>query len=1122
MKLKYRLGALALVAVAIVAFALPDMLVDKDRLRDRLVRSVYEATGRELAIEGGLGLSLLPVPRLSATRVRLSNPPGSAEPWMAEVERVTARLDFWELMLGRISLRDLSLDKPVIRFAAGPDGGGNWNFLRPGELPPRFPRAAVTARPQPGSAAPAAEASPKVRFERLSIVDGRVSYADGKRSWTAEGLFVDVDANDLSGPFLFSGRVTLAGQKVKIRGDVGKILARHAVAVRLDAGAAPARVHIDGLILRDTDDGPVVKVSVQAAAADAGRILAAAGLDGIGGFDGRAAVLAGQLRAGAARGELSEGILKIGDAEVAVQASWWLDGARPRLDLGLSVAHFDADAWTAPRASSASFPAGKGVSPSAAAHAAEPAPEKPAFPPAAIDIDLHLSAATVMWRGGLLRDVAADASLSPEGLIVHQAAAGFPGAARVQGYGILTAGVEIPTLNLTVQAASDNLRGTLDWMGISTASVPADRLRKAKISFALLGAGDSLLKFRDVDLDLDTTHVRAAADVRLGARPAVGLSIAADQFNLDAYRKATGPAPGTSAVPPAPSPGKTGAPKPALSFASPWEAIDASLDLKLGRLIAGGQSLEHVNARGLWSDRVLALDALTADLGERGRISAAGKLDVRDGLRAEDIRLGLETDRADRLFALVPVRLPDFVRAWRALKVRAVLGGPFSDLAAEIDLTAGKARAVVKGGFDALGLRPTHAGEIEISAPDLGALAKAVGAGLAPDLAAKGDVLIRLPIAADADGFSVKDFSARAGDETLAGSLGVDTRGPRPKIALKVEGTLLPLPELPGGGASHLAAPPSAPAVDAPTAAATPNRPPLPAWMEIVRSSDGTLSARIGRIAGREPFAADVDVDAAWTNGALTVSRLDAKALEGPLAATGRLEVAGDVPALAAKLDWTGGKVARKSPLFPGGEAPVTGIIDVAAEVTARGTGPDAWLATLAGTASLTARNGTVRGADLGVVNDRLTRVKTLQDLVAAFSAAAGGGRTAYDTLSGHFKAEAGVLSSDDLAISGPSGKGTARGKVVPATRRIDAELSYALAAFADAPPVRVRLDGDWSSPRVFFETGDFQAHMIRKGLARLLRGLGKPKASRAPEPPAPRKDKPAEVRRETLVPVGQ
>ena len=217
MKLKYRLGALALVAVAIVAFALPDMLVDKDRLRDRLVRSVYEATGRELAIEGGLGLSLLPVPRLSATRVRLSNPPGSAEPWMAEVERVTARLDFWELMLGRISLRDLSLDKPVIRFAAGPDGGGNWNFLRPGELPPRFPRAAVTARPQPGSAAPAAEASPKVRFERLSIVDGRVSYADGKRSWTAEGLFVDVDANDLSGPFLFSGRVTLAGQKVKIR-----------------------------------------------------------------------------------------------------------------------------------------------------------------------------------------------------------------------------------------------------------------------------------------------------------------------------------------------------------------------------------------------------------------------------------------------------------------------------------------------------------------------------------------------------------------------------------------------------------------------------------------------------------------------------------------------------------------------------------------------------------------------------------------------------------------------------------------------------------------------------------------------------------------------------------------
>ncbi|MGE4528610.1 MAG: AsmA-like C-terminal region-containing protein, partial [Rhodospirillaceae bacterium] len=524
------------------------------------------------------------------------------------------------------------------------------------------------------------------------------------------------------------------------------------------------------------------------------------------------------------------------------------------------------------------------------------------------------------------------------------------------------------------------------------------------------------------------------------------------------------------------------------------------------------------------------ISGLSADVGGEGRITASGKLSTQGAPRVDALKAEITTPRADRLLGLMPVSWPGFVRTWRGLTATLSADGPLTDLRTDAAMTVGETKLTVAGRFDGVHMRPSAEGDISISAPTLGALAATLDADVAPDMAKKGAVEIYIPLNGDAQGYAVPALTATAGDIAIGGELTVKTNGPRPQVSARLVGNLLPV-LVPRNGApprrsSALAPrilPAAAPAV--PTAPPAPQEPaaaaaaaPLPAWAAL-RDIDGDLAASFDTVVAPRLSAQEVKLAARLNQGLLTLDDATAKLLGGSLAATGRADLTA-IPKLSGTVNAKDIAVDAKSPLFSG-NAPLAGTLTLAAEGEAAGGDADTLLRGLNGKGSLSVLNGSFAGANLGAVNDRLAKIKTLQDLISAFEAGSRG-RTAFDRLNGSFTVAGGVLESRDLKLSAPSGEGSATGTADLAARKVNADVRFALASLKDAPPLGLRLQGAWESPRVFFDTGDFQGYMIQKGLKNLLRSLSKQKSS-ADEPPPPKgKLKPKDVLREVLQAIPQ
>src|SRR6185312_12643434 len=90
-----RIGLIALVAVFVLVVGIGAVLVlrfDPDSLKPRIVASVKQATGRDLTLNGRIGVKLSLWPTLEVTDVALSNPPGFSRPQMATLQRLDLQL----------------------------------------------------------------------------------------------------------------------------------------------------------------------------------------------------------------------------------------------------------------------------------------------------------------------------------------------------------------------------------------------------------------------------------------------------------------------------------------------------------------------------------------------------------------------------------------------------------------------------------------------------------------------------------------------------------------------------------------------------------------------------------------------------------------------------------------------------------------------------------------------------------------------------------------------------------------------------------------------------------------------------------------------------------------------
>lgn len=114
--------------VVLAAIVLP-IMVDSGRYKREVIALVKQHTGRDLHIDGGVRLRVLPGLRLTVTDVRLGNPPGFTAPDLATLASLTVDVNLLPLLGGRIETHTVGVRGLTLNLERDNQGRGNWEGL---------------------------------------------------------------------------------------------------------------------------------------------------------------------------------------------------------------------------------------------------------------------------------------------------------------------------------------------------------------------------------------------------------------------------------------------------------------------------------------------------------------------------------------------------------------------------------------------------------------------------------------------------------------------------------------------------------------------------------------------------------------------------------------------------------------------------------------------------------------------------------------------------------------------------------------------------------------------------------------------------------------------------------
>lgn len=175
----FLLGLTVLVAIgSVIAFA---VLFDPNDYRDDIAALVAERTGRELSIEGDLGISLFPWLGFEVGRMTLANAEPYGDTPLAAIARADARVKLQPLLFDRrIEIGAVELSGLRLNLAVDRQGRGNWQDVL--DALQREPAAGTqpAAEPEPDPAPEPGQnfSLESLTVERLLLDDAAVSYAD--------------------------------------------------------------------------------------------------------------------------------------------------------------------------------------------------------------------------------------------------------------------------------------------------------------------------------------------------------------------------------------------------------------------------------------------------------------------------------------------------------------------------------------------------------------------------------------------------------------------------------------------------------------------------------------------------------------------------------------------------------------------------------------------------------------------------------------------------------------------------------------------------------------------------------------------------------------------------------
>ncbi len=1065
---KVLVGLAGLVALLIVTVLVAPSFIDWTSYRNGIAAEIERVLGRRVAIDGAVEASIVPTPRLSLHGLRLGNLTGASSPYMAQVEALELRVAFWPLLSGKIVVTSVVLRKPVVEFEVLPDGQRNWVFGRSIE---------------------------DVQFENATVTDGTVIYRETRSGaeQRVEGINARLAADGFYGPLRAAGELRYDAIPLRFSLSTGRFDPRGQTATPVNLTAeilSPSRGLVRGQSVRATgsftgtvrlpEAGPQIGGQLKLRGDDMADVVATLGA-------GRDVPdLVAQPFSLESALDLKDNILtangvnlQLGEtrAQGAVNAAF--TGDEPQLDIALTLGRIDLDAWLAAAAKKAA---------SRPAEESDRVGEPEEFElPVNLRLTLDVTADALTYRGGAARQIKLAAEMGDGVVDIYQFSVQLPGGTDATFNGKLLAVDGRPRVNGLAEVASDDFRSLLAWLDVDMSGLPAGRLNKVS-AIGHVGATAEMLDIGELDLRFDNTQVTGALVAALRERPAFGVNLIVDRFNLDSYL------PGASAA---------GAEMTAAAAAGalPLTVLtefDANLRLRVGQLALGNTTARGVNLDGTLANGVLTMRKLAvADLAGAA-LGVSGTLDGFDDKPRANVEFEVKADEPAGLLRAAGIPLPLPEEAVKPFAAEGKLSG--RDAAYKVDATvnAGVTALAVKGDVAFPVAAPAQlALDLGIQHPNYIGLIRLFDPEFTPEQEPEARAVnLGTRLESRAKDYNLSNLSGVFGPLTLDGNVSLALGDGLPRIAARLNAGDIDTRHF-------LAAPqPKRPEPRGAADAVVDRWSSKPIDLGFARVVNGSVAIGAKNLRHRQWTIADPKTEFALAGGGVELKQLNGQLRGGKLALQGRLVPSGQSEALA--LDYTLSVVgAELGPsLF---DAPIDlsgGRFDLELEGASAGSSEAALIAGLNGKGLLTAENTVLKGFDLNRLNARLPFVESPGELVRLIQSSLSGGTTRVTRLQGDMTMTNGVVGIDDLRIRSPAGDVRALVAADLPPWRLDATVEVRLASMANPPPFEMQLSGPLDSPKRDFESDALQAYLLEESARRPRRPVQpRPPAASAPTP---------------------
>ncbi len=775
--MKFVYAFLVVLALLVAALFLVPMLLDWEQYKPEIAERLEAITGRNVAIDGPLAVTILPTPTIEASDLRIANAPGAAAPDMARIGSLELKLALGPLLGGEIAVTSLEMIDPVIELQRLADGRPNW-------LPESAPGQGTDGAS--ASEAEAAEAG-LTRIDSATVTNGTIVYrhAPGAPPERIEGIDAALTARSLEGPYRGNGTLAVRGRAIAFQFATATVRNDRTVPVSLEATFEAERgtALFEGT-LKGLNGTPAFDGSVKAGADDLGALLTA--LD-VGAGSLPAAPLASAFSVKAALSLSADAVsaselqVRLGDSQATGAASWE-GGDVPRLDAEIDLNRIDLDRFLPdarepkPAAAAAGSTAAGQHEDTAALASLQAIPDdiRQAIPAdMAADLDLTIDALT--WRAGVIRQATAHLALADGVVTLGPASALLPGGAKVDLVGRLRAAGDDPWMQGVAEVAAEDLRAILSWLGVDVGAIPADRLRRLSAVADLSASGDRIAA-RNLDIRVDTTRIAGDAAVVTGERALIDATLDVDAINVDAYVAATVSSSSDEAAPtPARDTGEASDAAQATPDSAndgPWavlDEIDADVALSVDALTYGGIRLAGLEIDAALGEGDLTVRRAAVDDAVGASVSITG---VTRALATEpsfDLMVEGAADSLEGVAALLDIDPEIRTEAFGKAALSGTLAGDEETLSLDLTLKAGSAEVTLAGNVDQPFGAPAAALALRLHAAEAASLARSAGLTPPSIVARLGALKMDGGIGGDLDSVALNLIAETAGATVLVG-----------------------------------------------------------------------------------------------------------------------------------------------------------------------------------------------------------------------------------------------------------------------------------------------------------------------------------------------------------------